>query len=131
MRLISDFALAAVTIWQEARGEPWAGKVAVGNVIRNRMKTQGKTVAEVVLAPYQFSGWNTRDPNRIPSVQIMDTDPTVAECAQAWLASENLMLVGMATNYCNLEACTARPEWATDAAQVARIGRHTFYTDTA
>src|SRR5690242_9293677 len=77
MRLISDTALAAVTIWQEARGEAYAGKLAVAEVIRNRIKERyasDGTVAGTVIRPKQFSGWNSSDSNRIPSLQIDDGD---------------------------------------------------------
>lgn len=36
--VISPDALGICTLWQEARGEPYQGKVAVGEVIRERMR---------------------------------------------------------------------------------------------
>lgn len=127
MRLISEFAWAVATIWQEARGEPQAGRIAVGNVIRNRCQKHGRTVAEIVLAPLQFSGWNTRDPNRTPSALLDDTDEIVRDCAKAWLDSEEMPLVEDATLYCNLDL--VNPPWLSGVTQICRIGHHTFFAE--
>lgn len=127
MRLISDDALAIVTIWQEARGEPFEGKVAVGEVIRTRMGRRNRTVAEVVLEPLQFSGWNSHDPNRIPSVLAERDDPIVQECEEAWFRSAVTELAGGATHYVNLRL--AAPTWATGMDPTAQIGNHTFYRE--
>ena len=130
MRLVSDFALAVMTIWQEARGEPQAGRVAVGEVIRHRMKQKGKTVAEIVLAPYQFSGYNTKDPNRTPAFLLDDTDPIVRECAIAWLDSASTDITEGATLYLNPDIVDPLPEWAVKATKTVKIGRHQFYVET-
>jgi spore germination cell wall hydrolase CwlJ-like protein len=57
--------LGALTVLGEARGEGTQGKLAVAHVIRNRMAKSGKSVADTVLAPWQFSCWNQADPNRL------------------------------------------------------------------
>ena len=130
MRLISDEALAVVTIWQEARGEPHEGKVAVGEVIRNRMKLgkRPRSVAEVVLEPWQFSGFNTRDRNRTPSMMIDDEDPVVVECRAAWILSESSDLIRGATLYFNPHI--VQPAWASHVTFAAEIGNHRFYRET-
>lgn len=138
MRLISDDALATITIWQESRSEPYEGKVGVGEVIRNRMKF-GKymsdgTVVGTVLKAKQFSGWNDTDPNRIKSVRIDDTDPIVTECLKAWRESETSNRVKGALYYMNVELVKSwnRGElpkwWFTDACAEGevKIGDHTF-----
>lgn len=124
MRMVSDFALAVVTLWQEARGEPNVGKIAVGEVIRNRMKKGNCGVADVVLKPSQFSGWGNYDPNRIPSVQIDDTDPVVVDCASAWLASEDTNMTNGADHYFNPK--TVAPSWYNDSIPHVQIGNHIF-----
>lgn len=127
MRLLSDFALGVMTVWAEARGESFAGKIAVGNVIRNRCAKAGKSVAEIVLAKGQFSCFWWKDPNFIPAHVIDDTDLTVKLCADAWLRSEETKLVEDATIYYadSIEA----PEWVERCEFVAQIGRHTFYRE--
>jgi spore germination cell wall hydrolase CwlJ-like protein len=129
MRLISDTALAAVTIWQEARGEVYAGKLAVAEVIRNRMKERyasDGTVAGTVMRPQQFSGWNSGDPNRIPSLKIDDGDRVVADCIRAWkdaMEQQTNTVKGALLYYA---PALAMPGWARGCTELARIGRHVF-----
>lgn len=129
MRLITEDALAIVTIWQEARGEPYEGKLAVGEVIRNRMKRNyfsNGTVSGTVLRDYQFSGWNVGDPNRISSIQIDDNDATVGACISSWKESISSSVAKGAVLYCNLHL--AHPSWAKPEKMVAEIGNHSFFT---
>ena len=59
-RLIPEDKLAILTIAQEALAEPFEGKLAVAEVIRNRMKQRymsDGTVEGTVLRAWQFSGW--------------------------------------------------------------------------
>lgn len=118
-----------MTLWAESRGEPFAGKVAVANVIRNRMKAQNKTAAEIVLHPYAFSCWMTVDVNRIPAATIDDTDAAVKECTDAWIASMNQNLVANATLYANMDALPNKPSWLDKANEVVKIGHHTFFEE--
>jgi spore germination cell wall hydrolase CwlJ-like protein len=129
MRLVSDTALAAITIWQEARGEPYEGKLAVAEVIRNRMRAHyasDGTVAGTVLRPRQFSGWNSDDLNRVPSLKLDDGDRVVADCVRAWkeAAEQNTDVAKRALLY--YAPALALPSWAKGCVEVARIGRHLF-----
>jgi spore germination cell wall hydrolase CwlJ-like protein len=135
MRLISDTALAAATIWQEARGEPYQGKLAVAEVIRNRMRfkySSDGTVAGTVARSYQFSGWND-DPGDnkqlVQSLKLDDDDPVVQECMTAWHdANMNGTNVAKgATLYANLNI--SKPGWAKASMKVAEIGNHTFFVE--
>lgn len=131
-RLISDDALAIITIYQEARGESFNGMCAVGEVIRNRMGrkySSDGTVAGTVCRPYQFSGWNTQDPNRVPSLKLDDADPKVKECAKAWRTSQATTYAMGAVLYCNLAVLPARPDWAKAENHVAKVGSHDFFID--
>ena len=63
-----DLDILARTVYGEARGEllPFglAPLIAVANVVLNRKnKNFARTVADVCLAPRQFSCWNPGDPN--------------------------------------------------------------------
>lgn len=55
----SDVELLAAMIYREANGEPWEGKVAVGNVVMNRIADSRypNTMLGVLSQPYQFSPW--------------------------------------------------------------------------
>ena len=132
MKVIPDDALGILTVWQEARGEPYQGKVAVAEVIRNRMSrnySSDGTVAGTVCRPYQFSGWNFNDPNLIKSLKIDDTDPVVIECARAWCESAKTNHTKGAVLYCNLGTVAKAPSWAKVENRVAVIGQHSFFID--
>lgn len=133
--LFSDEALAVSTIWQEARGEPFLGKLAVAQVIRNRVLLKynsNGTVAGTVLAPYQFSGWNTKDPNRVISALIDTDDPIVGACRTAWLIA---LQTGVADKFpavlFHASTMSEYPEWSKspNVKKIAEIGNHIFYTD--
>ena len=59
--LKKDIYLLARIIFAEAAGESYQGKVAVGCVIRNRVKDSrwANTYREVIYQPHQFSGVNS------------------------------------------------------------------------
>lgn len=127
MHLFPPEHWAVATIWQEARGEPFEGKVAVGEVIRTRMRLKhfsDGTIESTCLRDRQFSGWNSNDPNRIPSVRLDDEDPVVKDCHKAWLASQLTSLTKGATHYVNLDVVV--PPWYNENSVTAKIGRHTF-----
>lgn len=130
-RLVADDIWAILTIWQEARGEPDEGKLAVAEVIRNRTRQRYQsdgTVAGTVLAPFQFSGWNTTDPNRRKAAVIDTDDPTFQDCYHAWFrAKQGTDLVKQAVLYYNDTLVTDAPAWVAGCDEVARIGAHVFY----
>ncbi len=129
MRLVSDEVIAALNIWMEARGETFRGKIAVGEVIRNRMKlkTWGSTAAEVILAPFQFSGWNTQDRNRIKALTLDEQDKTYQLCLEAWGLSASTNYTGGATHYYNPKVVPKPPVWVGEMDLTCEIGRHVFF----
>jgi N-acetylmuramoyl-L-alanine amidase len=130
VKLIPDYLWGVLTVWQEARGEPFAGKVAVAEVILRRTQkkffSSGDSIASTCLWPLQFSGWNAKDPNRIKAAVLDTTDPDVQDCVKAWCeaADRGSNLVPDALHYYN--ANIVNPPWAKDAEVVAVIGNHTF-----
>jgi spore germination cell wall hydrolase CwlJ-like protein len=130
MRIVSDDTIAALNIWMEARSESFEGKVAVAEVMRNRLKNGwwGKTITEVILAPYQFSGWNTNDRNRIKAMLLDDSDPQYQECVKAWqTAKGNTNFTKGALFYFNPKLAKT-PVWATPQRFLVTIGNHKFYS---
>lgn len=134
MRFVSERAWAVMTIWQEARGEIFDGKVAVGEVIVTRMTkrySSDGTVEGTVLRPLQFSGWNTKDPNRISAARLDTNDIAIVECDRAWTrALAGSAFTKGAVLYCNLEllqSINQVPPWIKECREVARVGHHTFY----
>jgi N-acetylmuramoyl-L-alanine amidase len=135
VRLISDDTWAALTIWQEARGEPHEGRVAVAEVIRNRMARHYQsdgTVTGTVLRPYQFSGWNTTDPNRRLAAVLDDSDLVVLACREAWRSAvAGSTFAKGAVFYLNPETMATLPPWVDLCHEVAIIGKHHFYATGA
>lgn len=133
----------AYTVLQESSGEPWAGQLAVAWVIVNRAKRTSASISDTVLAPLQFSCWNTASPTRaridIDGASTIWHNVYSAACA-AYFGLRDDPTTG-ATQYLNVEE-TKRirkngtlPAWAADAqdatkvnaaAVTAVIGRHTF-----
>lgn len=129
VRIISDDIWAALTIWLEAQGESFEGKVAVAEVIRNRLNggVYGKTVASVVLAPYQFSCWNTKG-NRLSAALLMDDNALYKDCMRAWQSAlGGSKSVPSAVFYYNPAGVAETPTWAIPARLIAVIGHHRFY----
>jgi spore germination cell wall hydrolase CwlJ-like protein len=131
MRLIADETWAALTIWMEARGEPREGRVAIGEVIRDRVARRYQsdgTVIGAILRAYQFSGWNTSDPNRRLAAALEDTDADYLDCLAAWrTALAGSSFAKGAVLYYAPDSVVTPPPWAGACHVVARIGKHVFY----
>jgi len=130
-RLVEDETWAVLTLWMEARGEPYDGKLAVAEVIQERMRRKYQsdgTVVGTVLKPYQFSGWNTHDVNRLAAARLEEDDAMAAMCRQAWRdVQAGFSVVPRAVLYCNPDVLPQLPEWATPAKLVRIVGRHHFF----
>lgn len=130
MRLVDDDKWAILTIVGEALSEPIAGKVAVGEVIRNRMKRKYKsdgTLIGTVFHPLQFSMWDDRA--RILAANADDDNPRVKECAEAWKLSAESNITNGAVLYHT--TMITPPYWASapSVTKVVTINRHIFYKD--
>lgn len=140
MRLVDDSCWAVMTIWQEAQGETFAGKVAVAEVIRNRTKKKlmsDGTIPGTCLWPLQFSGWNAIDNSpsyreRIECAKLDTNDPVVQDCLRAWAeATAGSDTVRGATHYLNervvLKVSGKLPDWVSKMTKVVTVGEHSFY----
>lgn len=128
MKLFLSDNLATANIWAEARGELFEGKCAVGEVMRNRIKTKyfsNGTLSDTIFRADQFSGFNEDTPWRHEIFDIDDSDPVVRECFRAWTMSETTNFARGAVLYCNL--AISSPVWATPGDLVAMVGKHSFY----
>lgn len=77
--------VAALTIWKEARGEPFRDKLGIAYVILNRAahpRWWGGSVLEVCMKPSQFSCWNDNDPNYL--LKPDDRDASWHDARYAW-----------------------------------------------
>jgi N-acetylmuramoyl-L-alanine amidase len=124
--------IAAETVWGEARGEPWLGKVAVAWVIRNRVEQPawwGRDIIGVCTKPWQFSCRNANDPNSEKLAKVSDDDPVFMDCRDAveaaFLGTEPDPTKG-ASHY---KVLKTRASWdhAVRHMTPTIIGHHAFY----
>jgi N-acetylmuramoyl-L-alanine amidase len=127
-----EFGMLAVAIWLEARGEPFEGQCAVGEVILKRMEHPSwpDTLGGVILQHMQFSCFNERID--IPKPQDGGWASFTQCCEAAAAALGGTDHAKGATHYLNIEATRAGrpkgdlPAWFHGSQVTAVIGRHTF-----
>jgi spore germination cell wall hydrolase CwlJ-like protein len=128
-----DLDTVTRTLWGEARGEPQEGQVGVAWVIANRVLSPiiwwGKNYTAVCKAPYQFSSWNSNDPN----YPFLSGSKQIPQSAYAQCEDAALQVLGNfapdptdgATHY--YAASIAAPAWAKTATRTVQIGNHIFF----
>ena len=116
--------LAIETIMLEARGESLDGQIAVGEVIRNRAFKASRTFEQVVMAPRQFSAWNS--PLEAKRSLSLMSGKTWQVASKAWEASKGSFKARGATHYHTVDIM---PYWAKGHTPCAIIGNHRFYND--
>jgi len=145
----SEMDILARTIYGEARGESADGKIAVGCVIVNRAKLGAKyreqkdkrhplfgngTLQDAAQRPWQFSCWNSNDPNRDKLMAVQAGDVHFDRCrAAAERAVTGYDITDGATHYHTLQRPNGvkqwPPAWAVGARKTKEIGQHVFYKD--
>ncbi len=123
---------AARTLWQEARGEPLEGQIAVAHVLVNRRNDGrwGNTFSELCLSEFhgihQFSGWNRGDLNRIKACQLSDDDPMLVHLASLIDGAESEPdPTGGSTHY--YAKSIAAPVWVAGATPCGQFGNQLFF----
>ena len=124
---LSDEHLAALTIYLEARGESFAGKMAVAAVIRNRMDAKYQSDGSVkgtVLKRLQFQPWNQAKPE---DVRFTISQSRMHDSLLAWkMVQDGREIVQGALLFYNPRLVKA-PRWAIVSHKVASIGGHEFF----
>lgn len=134
----------ALVLYGEARSEPIEGLIAVGNVIRNRVKAQtwfGKTYSEVVTRKRQFSclhpiGGKSNYKRVLAfakALAIHDEIVSLKERESIWVSHGVLGdyvrdLTKGSTHY-HVAAMAPRPEWAKNVVPTIQVGAHVFYNN--
>lgn len=134
-----DVNMLARTIYGEARGENYDGKVGVANVVVNRFLTAqqlpglrsqfGGSLQGTMLAGGgdQFNCWRPSDANYTKMLNATNNDPHFVESRQ--------IAYGILTGQINdntkgsdhyYNPRTASPDWGDDGAQKGKIGNHKF-----
>lgn len=123
--------MLALTIQAEAGGEGYEGMLAVGSVIDNRLKAGkfGGSYKEVMLAPGQFSAWNSltgyAGGEQGQNMSAIQPTEEAYQAADAILSGEYTSPVGSATHYINPNI--SNPPWAKGVSGQA-LGNHFFMT---
>ncbi len=113
----SDLNLLARCVYAEARGEPYAGQVAVAAVVLNRVKSASfpNTISGVIYQPWAFTSVNDGQINLTPN----DSAYKAAQDAlNGWDPSYGCLY------YYN--ASTATSKWIYSRKTVVTIGKHVF-----
>ena len=134
----ADIDILARTLWGEARGESQAGMEACAWTIRNRVfdgkakSWWGEGYAGVCQKPWQFSCWNSNDPN---SPYLRGAKPIPAGEYKKALAVATAVVSGSVpdpTNGATHYYATTMPKppaWAAKAKQTLKLGHHVFFKD--
>jgi spore germination cell wall hydrolase CwlJ-like protein len=132
----ATFCLAKA-IYYEARSEPLAGRLAVGRVIMNRVKSRfyPNSICEVV---YQ----NAQLRNRCQFSFACDGKPDVPRNMRAWtdavrlseqllcrggLACKPMFVGGQVNISTHYHATYVKPRWSNVLPRTGQIGHHIFY----
>jgi len=131
---MQDSMTTIQTMWGEARGEKFFGKIAIVQVGLNRVSREswyGHNLHDVFLKKEQFSCWNERDPNYKKVVDLTWEDAENYELNSAFKLAINWWVAGEditrgATHY---HADYVTPYWAVGKVPCAVIGGHKYYND--
>jgi len=122
----------ARTLWGEARGESRAGKEGVASVILNRLKKPrrfGGTIEEVCRKPFQFSCWNTDDPNFVKLKNVDRNDQSFAECLEIAERAVAEQLPDSTLGADHYHTSGVSPNWSRGKTPCIQIGNHLFFNN--
>ena len=119
----NDVDCLTKNIYYEARGEDHRGKLAVGNVTINRLKTGywGNTICKVVYAKKQFS-WTLAKKLPRPDSKLWAESEDVAR-----KVLDGHRLRGLQKSLFYHAIHIKDPKWADTNHEVGQIGNHVFY----
>ena len=126
--------LLAICLLGEARGEPIEGRIAIGNVIKNRVfhrRWDGETYHEVILMPKQFSCFDDNNINYMLDVIEAPKGYGILWQEALWIAFGvlNDRLQDNTEGALNYHADYVLPSWAKEMIMTVKKGRHIFYKD--
>ena len=122
--MTTEILIVALTLMLECGGEPFGGKMLVGEVIANRANQSGTTPAKVCLATRQFSAWNKtslKKAKRLIGTEGWEDCVIIATS----ISQPGYVPISPATHFANLSLC--RPRWARKMRRVAVSGNHSFF----
>jgi spore germination cell wall hydrolase CwlJ-like protein len=132
---VVDARWMALTMWGEARGGGEEAMRAVGHVIDNRRRAgiHGAYVTDTVSEAFQFSCWNTDDPNREAMMNIDALRPGSRDHRQ-WLLAKRIadeIMSGHSADPTDgalfYHSVDVAPRWSEGVVPVREIGGHLFF----
>lgn len=125
---LRDLSCLARNVWFEARGSPFVDKLAVAQVVVNRVRDPAHpdTVCGVVFEPHQFSWTADELPDEVRLANRIDRDAWIDSVLAAVSALDGRM-PDLASGATHFHAAGVSPEWAQAFEYVARWGRHRYY----
>lgn len=120
----------AKTIYGEARGECYDGRVAVAHVILNRAQNPrwwGDGVVDVCLKAKQFSCWNDDDPNRDKLDELTVSDSVFMECCSVAALALGGVTKDPTDDADHYHTHSVAPFWSIGQTPTVEIGNHYFY----
>lgn len=134
-----DQLILARTLYGEAAGEKAKGKEAVAEVVVNRARSSRypNAVADVCLQPWQFSCWNSIDPNRAKIISLSPGtgDAVFDACFEIAGRALNGQIHHLSDDVLHYHADYINsPSWvrfSPNSVLEVKIGRHLFYRGIA
>ena len=115
----------ALCIYNEARGEPMAGKVAVCHVILNRAYKKGMSAKNVILQPWQFSWANG---GARPAIKDYDSLESCSDAVDICIAERSAGEYFSHSDHYFADTIK-QPSWARKMILVEKIGHHSFFRE--
>ncbi len=114
----------ALNVYHEARGESYAGRLAVARVTLNRVRSDvfPDSICEVVWQPHQFSWTHDEHPDKPDNRRAWEDALEVAR--NALDSHHESTHLGNVTHF---HADNVWPHWAEEQILVTVIGNHLFY----
>lgn len=113
----------SLNIYHESRGEPEIGQLAVAHVTLNRALEDNKSIADVILAPNQFS-WTFQKKSYAP----LEANPLQESLRIALKAMTTNDFTKGSTYYHHVDVA---PKWAVGKSYIGTYGSHKFYRHNA
>lgn len=121
--------IISYTIYGEARGEPFKGKLAVAAVIQTRARRSNTSLTKICLTEKQFSCWN--ELKAVPEFYSAGEGMRPADMKArsdcygiAWVLMTSTRKWNYLTHFYNPDEVT--PSWATSLRGKRVIGNHVF-----
>ncbi|GBD43630.1 Spore cortex-lytic enzyme [bacterium HR40] len=125
---LRDISCLATNVWFEARGSPFVDKLAVAQVVVNRVRDPARpnSVCGVVFEPHQFSWTSDERPDHVRITNRIEREAWLDSVLAAITALDGRMpdLAAGATHFHNPQVS---PAWAAAFEYVARWGGHRYY----